>query len=125
MKLDAMQRRFLIEGIKDYVGLWEYASVVREAWGDMPLSQICDVVLGKVEPLLRNGLCVAGNLKEDGGFAEWDGGVERALERMRGEWHQLGRDPHISDICWFMNTEAGDRAAEALVREGSEGVSDA
>lgn len=111
--LSEIQSKILIEGIDDYVGLWEVAWLLRQedpSWTSEEIKKRCLEVLG---PLLRVGYIKPGRLREDGGFVEWQLNPVESLSRIDREWQCLAPDPDFSQICWFNNTDDGDDAARA------------
>lgn len=112
MDLDSIQSTVLVEGLDDYVGLWELAKQVRRAEPDVTSDEVRQGVLAGLEPLLTSGYVQAGQLTEEGGFDPWPLAPAEALRRIDAEWRQLDGDPNIWEICWFRNTERGDRIAE-------------
>ena len=112
-ELDELQREFLVEGLEDYVGLWEWVSEVRDRWPDLEDDAVRAKVLELVGELMRRNAIQAGPLYVKGGFDAWELTPAEALERIEREWIELGRDPNIADICWFNNTELGDALASA------------
>jgi hypothetical protein len=46
----------------------------------------------------------------------WNLSAEQAIERIRREWDQLGGEPTIGDIVWFVSTTEGGR----VLAEGKE-----
>lgn len=97
----------------DYAGLWLAVAELRMATGGaIDFRRILDILYG----LLRSGLLQAGFPTPDGGFEPWPLAPEEALSRIEDEWQELGRDPDIGEIVWFMTTgravpHAGQRPA--------------
>jgi len=105
---DSIQREILIEGLEDYVGLWQVARSVRRTFGELPTERIRELALHRLKPLLDGALIEAGVPAEGGSFACWGSDAATTLHRIDAEWRELGKDPNIPDICWFSNTEKGD-----------------
>jgi len=112
--LDPIQRELLLEGLDDYVGLWEVARDLRRFLGELPPEKIRELAMMKLRPLLQEGLILPGFPAEGGEFAAWDCDVDEAIDRINAEWRQLGRDPNVWEICWFKNTEKGDALARTI-----------
>ncbi len=111
-EMDDSLRSFLIEGLDDWIGLWRFARLVRDERPGGTADEIRECAMLMVRELVVGGYVRPGRLTEDQpGFSEWDEDAEEAVARIDREWHALGRDPNIPDICWFSNTELGDRAA--------------
>ena len=113
-ELDAIQRDLLVEGLEDYVGLWQVAKQVHRLFGSLPAERVRDIALDRLRPLLLEGLIEPGLPAEGGGFSAWGGDAGAALDRIETEWRGLGTDPNIWDICWFKNTEKGNALARTL-----------
>src|SRR5262245_43882319 len=109
--LDSIQRDLLVEGLEDYVGLWEVAKDVRRLYGEIPPGTVHELVMQRIRPLLREGLIVPGLPTEGGRFSAWDCDADSAVNRIDAEWSKLGRDPNIWEVCWFKNTDKGNELA--------------
>jgi len=109
--LNEIQRGFVVEGLDDYVGLWEWVDKVRSRCPDLEDDAVRTKVLELAGELMHQNAIRAGALTRDGGFDAWELTPAEALERIEREWIELGRDPNIPDICWFINTEHGDALA--------------
>ncbi len=113
-ELDVIQRDLLVEGLEDYVGLWQVAKHVHRLYGSLPAERVRDVSLERLRPLILEGLIEPGLPAEGGNFSSWDEDAKTALDRIEFEWRRLGKDPNIWDICWFKNTEKGNALARTL-----------
>jgi len=114
-------RSFLVEGLDDWIGLWRFARLVRDQLPGGTADEIRERAMLMVRELVVGGYVRPGRLTEDRpGFLEWDEDAEEAVERIDREWRQLGRDPNIPDICWFSNTERGDRVAREFLTARSD-----
>ncbi|MGI0034425.1 MAG: hypothetical protein ACRD98_00960 [Nitrososphaera sp.] len=113
--LNAIQRNVLIEGLDDYVGLWELAGHVRDVYGPLSNDTVREMVLGYLQPLISDKLIEAGFPKKDGTFSYWSLNPEATIERISVNWQQLDRDPNLGEIVWFKNTKRGDTLARTFV----------
>jgi hypothetical protein len=114
--LDVTEREVLVEGLDDWIGLWRFAAAAREAAPRASVDEIRHLAMRSVRKLVNRGYLRPGRLVQNSpGFEVWELSPSEALDRIDREWRDLGRDPSIPDICWFTTTEAGDRAARALV----------
>ncbi|MCP3999196.1 MAG: hypothetical protein GY722_29645 [bacterium] len=111
--LSEIQRDLLVEGLDDYVGLWQVARAVRREAPHYTNDNVRERSLKELGLLLHAGYIKPGQLTEDGGFLEWQLGPAESLKRIDSEWRELGHDPNIYQICWFSNTNEGDEAAQA------------
>jgi hypothetical protein len=109
--LAEIRQELLAEGRDDYVGLWEFAWILRRSKPSCTDDEIREVALEVLGPLLSKGLMEPGALQENGGFLAWTCTPEEALARIDKEWRALGQDPNIGEVCWFSNTSAGDEVA--------------
>jgi hypothetical protein len=109
----------LVGGLDD----WAYAAWV---YGSTRLSGLRDpglrrtLTLGLIAELLVEGLAVAGDVDEQG-HHPWPCSPGEAIERITREWITEWSDevPTPGAIVWFVNTDEGNRVAEAvLAREG-------
>jgi len=110
-RLDTLQRDMVIEGLDDYVGLWESVNWVARVDGPLDGDGMRANVMRRLRPLLLDGLVEPGFPSADGGFDSWSLNAEEAMERIETEWRALGRDPNIWDVCWFRNTPKGNALA--------------
>ena len=113
--LSDIRKEILVEGLDDYVGLWELPWILRRRKPESTDDEVRERALEILSPLLREGLIEAGALRDDGDFLPWPCTPEEALARIDKEWRELGQDPNIGQVCWFSNTASGDRAAEGEV----------
>lgn len=110
-------REVLLEGLDDYLGLWEFVASVRDN-GTVSPRTVREEVLTLVRKLLEEGLVEAGFPTREGGFAPEDAEAPELLERISGEWDELNREPDIGDIVWFKLTDKGRRHARKLDTAG-------
>jgi len=109
--LSDIRQELLVEGQDDYVGLWEVAWILRRSEPSYTDDEIREVALESLRPLLCEGLMEPGALQDNGGFQAWMCTPEEALAKIDKEWRGLGKDPNIGQVCWFRNTDSGDRTA--------------
>jgi hypothetical protein len=113
--LDSIQRAVIVEGLEDYVGLWQVARRVREVIGETTTDLVREASLKRLGPLLVGGYIEAGfSPYVKGDFEPWGIPGHAAMERIDVEWRALGKDPNIWEICWFKNTEQGNALAQTL-----------
>jgi len=109
--LEHIRVDLLIEGLEDYVGMWEVARAVREQFGNETAETVRLGAVSVILPLFERRAVEAGTLTKDGGFAPWREQGRSAVMRIAKEWQDLGRDPDISELCWLRNTPHGDTLA--------------
>ena len=118
-QLTPLEREILQACSEDDVGLWE---AVRHGQRNFPHAspdEIKQVVLSALRVLLTArlidaGLPVARGTSYD--IVSWNLPADQAIERIRQEWDELGGEPTIGDIVWFVSTTEGDR----VLAEGKE-----
>ncbi|CBK40227.1 protein of unknown function [Nitrospira defluvii] len=131
-QLTPLERDILRACSADDVGLWE---AVRHGQWNFPHAspdQIKEIVLSALRVLLTARLVDAGrSVARDNSYirsdwrsvfgpgydiVSWNLSAEQAIERIRREWDQLGGEPTIGDIVWFVSTTEGGR----VLAEGKE-----
>jgi hypothetical protein len=110
-ELSPLERGLLVEGLEDYIGLWQFVRHLTRQEPPLSDDQVRDATVASVRRLVEGGLMTPGHLVGDGGFAPWEEEGAAAVPRIEREWAALGRPP---DICWFSNTSAGDDVARRL-----------
>lgn len=118
-QLTPLERDILQACSEDDVGLWE---AVRHGQRNFPHAspdEIKQVVLSALRVLLTArlidaGLPVARGTSYD--IVSWNLPADQAIERIRQEWDELGGEPTIGDIVWFVSTTEGER----VLAEGKE-----
>ena len=114
MRLSAVERDLLAEGLEDVVGVWEVIRRVRQECPGLSAEEVRRTTLHTVKQLLDQRLIdVGGALREDGTLTPWDVSVEEALARIDAAWTELGREPDVWDIGWLVTTEAGEKVVKA------------
>ncbi len=115
--LDSIEREFLLEGVEDYVGLWEFSPAVRRHLNEQDPEKVRDISMMLVRRLIGQEVMVAGDLAEEGGFAPWSCSAEESIDRIGELWRRLGRDPNLGDdIPWFDLTPKGESIAKRLMQ---------
>ena len=113
--MDRISEELLLEGLDDYVGLWEFAPCVRRTLGLEEHDEIRRASMEVLRKLVGGRLFVDGDLAENGGFAAWSLSPEETLSYVEDLWNELGRAPDLGDnIPWFDLTEEGERLARSL-----------
>ncbi len=111
--LEQIKREFLVEGVDDYIGLWQIPSRVRFHLNVQEFGEVKEASIELMRQLVvRERLLVAGELAEEGGFKPWSLAPEEVIEYIEQLWSELGRDPNLGDdIPWFDLTARGEKAA--------------
>lgn len=110
-EITGVEQEILLEGLEDYIGLWEVIAAVREELPEKEKPLIRRSVMEIISNLLKRGLMRAGVPTRDGGFTASDEGIDELLARIECEWDELGREPDVWDIIWFDITEKGKEAS--------------
>lgn len=104
--LERVRNALVEEAQTDVVGLWAVVWEVRQDSPDAEVNELMNAVLGVVQEVLEEGRIVAGDFAApvDGkaNFAEWACPPEEAVDRVRLAWTQLGRDPNLGEVVWFV-----------------------
>lgn len=136
--LEEIKRDFLLEGLEDYVGLWQFGPRVRHRLGIEDPEEVKSAALKLVRELVGGGLFVPGEpaRKEEGWFRPWTLGPEDSVRAIEKLWDDLGREPNQGDspgtllverepdqgerlvAPWFELTEKGERVAQEYKRGG-------
>lgn len=111
------EKEILLEGLDDYLGLWEFVFSVRDESDIEDAGEIRRRTLGLARGLLDEGLAKPGFPTSDGRFEVIEASAEDIIVRISREWDELGREPDIGDIIWFRLTDEGRKVARD-VEEG-------
>ena len=109
----AVLEKMLVEGLDDYVYASEVYSYTASSGVNTELDRRC-LAIGAIAEALGGGLMTAGEFL-DGVYSTWRCSVEEAIARVAMQWTTAGNDPHIKEIVWLSNTEAGDDRARRIV----------
>lgn len=131
-QLTPLERDILQACSEDDVGLWEAIWLAKHEFPQASPDEIKQVVLSALRVLLTARLIDAGrSVARDNSYirsdwrsvfgpgydiVSWNLSAEQAIERIRREWDQLGGEPTIGDIVWFVSTTEGER----VLAEGKE-----
>jgi hypothetical protein len=89
---------------EDYVGLWSIVRRIRGA-GAGDQSKIVETTSALLKQLLSEGGIIAGQFV-DRKFHEWKMSPQEIVAKIECEWVNLGRDPDIGEIAWFVSAGA-------------------
>ena len=99
MQLSDLQRRILLEGLRDYQSTWELVADVRHSLGsNADHSHVRRTVVQALRPLVERGYAELGELTLVGEFSEltpWALRGKSGIDELERQWIQLGRDPEI------------------------------
>lgn len=104
---DPIQREILAHGLKDWVGLWVVARLVRDTRATQSDDEVRRRAIERLRPLLEGGYVEAGALTPSG-FSAWQSQGGAAVDRIDNFWQRLGRDPNLPDNIYLNNTSRGD-----------------
>jgi hypothetical protein len=95
------------EAQSDVVGLWAVLSQVKQNLRPATDEDAKTATLAVVGEALAEQALVAGEFVERDNlaaeFVPWSMVPEEALARIRREWDELGREPDIGEIAWFVD----------------------
>jgi hypothetical protein len=101
LSLDDLLADFKCE--EDIVGLWQVVRGIRERFPETPDNEIFQATLSFVQTMLAHGFEAGDPPYSASGFACWnDQRPEAVLARIDQEWRNLGKDPDLPDIAWFL-----------------------
>jgi hypothetical protein len=118
--IEKLKLEILVRGQSDYTGFWELPRVLGRIAPNLDPDQVKYCVIGSVRSLATQGLIEIGGLERIATgeplveFVKWPVSVEQAIERIEAEWESLGREPHMGEIAWLLNTPSGNFAAQGL-----------
>jgi hypothetical protein len=110
-KREALVDRWERECDTSDVGLWWIADDVREALpGDSSEEDVRREALAFIRDLLSRTSVRASDVLPGGEFVPWSGSIGEQLDRIEAAWANLGRQPNIGDVVWFIGRR--DRLAK-------------
>ncbi len=116
-ELGAIEREILLRCSDDYTGLWEAIRAVQRSDPKATSKEVQQVTLELIAGLLQKDLILAGCPRRDGsGFDAWNLLNAQIVKRIEQEWNELGQEPTIGDVVWFVSTTEGDK----VLAEGRE-----
>jgi hypothetical protein len=89
----------------DYDGLWCIIGAVKYHEVPFEKSDIRATVFEIIHRILQEKDIVVGDFVRKNDvihFQPWDYSIEQAIARIDNEWNQLGRDPGVNEIAWFV-----------------------
>ena len=84
-EIDSIQRDLLIEGLEDYVGLWQVARQIRSLMGEVATDLVRELAMKRLGPLLLEGYIEAGFPSANGRFDSWGVAGDSAIDRIDNE----------------------------------------
>jgi len=102
--LKSILRDTIVECGDDYVGLWVIVKRIRDkkTFSDI---EVFFYSMKIVDQILENPEILAGQYEGDQ-FYEWSIPKNKIISRIEREWTDLGRDPTLGEIVWFVGTWA-------------------
>jgi len=97
----ALTAEILAEARRDYLGLWWIVRIVREQLPSLSVSERRTATLEFLRPLLESRDLVAGELRSEAGFSQWNGNASEILARIEEAWPAGAPDPDIGGDIWF------------------------
>jgi len=90
------------KSVEDVFGLSSVAKDVRELLVDADEDINREEALRVVDALLKRGMLAGTSPYHAEGYQPWaDQNRDVVIHRIRSEWLQLGREPHLHEIVWF------------------------
>jgi hypothetical protein len=75
---------------------------LEELLGDLTSDEMCTTTIEALLPLLEGKKLFAVDLLEGGKVRYWSGSTEQITSQIRKEWLELGRNPKLGEIVWFI-----------------------
>jgi hypothetical protein len=101
-----IERGIVQESKDDIIGLWSILWEVKHHMPDISQSAAKTTTLKIVRRLIEERGLVAGRPERGGrSFIRWNLSTEETLKRIEHEWEELGREPNIGEIVWFVMPE--------------------
>ena len=101
-------KAWLVEGLTDYIGLWQ----LKPSSG--PAHVVREQTLATVREMLLSGWFQPGALTGDGGFQPSTESAEWTVARIRRDWAGASNPGAYEMSVWFALTPAGESRARAL-----------
>lgn len=108
-----IKKAILLETAEDYVGLWSVIREIKDHNPNSDASLLRKQTIKLIKPLLNNQLIQAGQFSISK-FEIWSISSKATINRIEKEWDELGHEPSISDIVWFIATEKGELKIKKL-----------
>jgi hypothetical protein len=124
MTVSLLCEDLLVAGLDDWVPFAAIGMYARSRAGTDEVRVVASAALDAIRVLLERGLAEVGTATRDG-FRPWDRSIDATLQTVREQWLALptGQNgPHLGDIGWMANTQAGDELAEQLRDAGIAGA---
>jgi len=96
----SITEQIIAECRDDYVGLWSIVRRIRNAGMSENVKAI-ETTLALLTELLTQRRIIVGQFV-DHEFREWKMNPEEVVVKIQREWTELGRDPNIGEIAWFV-----------------------
>jgi hypothetical protein len=126
MSIQRCVNDLLMRGADDLIQAAEVASVAIEVGGATTQEGVLEMSLEMIRHVVQRGLMEIGDALGVGShptcvhafvqFQPWNLPFEEAIARVEREWHALGRNPTLGEICWLQNTSKGREIGEELHR---------
>jgi hypothetical protein len=102
----------LAQGLSDWVGFGTVVWVVSQQLPETATrDERISLATAMIKSLLEDDLIRVGDPADGRGFVAWDLPIDETLKRIEAEWRALPEEPSIGYVCWFENTENGEKLA--------------
>jgi hypothetical protein len=102
MNLERTKQEIIDECHEDYVGLWSLSWNLKRSFQEASEQDIRSLTIKLVRELLQEKDIHAGQFGAGAKFIIWEMDVDEVVSRIEKEWDELGREPTIGDIVWFV-----------------------
>ncbi len=103
--LELAGQQFVADCVDDCTGLWVLYRRVQDAMPGRSPAEYRLWTLDVLGLILSRGQVKVGDLSMEQGFQPWTGSQKEIIERIRRSLDELGHDPTLGDIAWFVVPE--------------------
>lgn len=111
---ESLLEDLVARGVGDWVQASEVVGLVIDHLGPLTDEGIEAAALGLVALAVGRDLVVSGDLS-GATFEAWNTSPAESLWRIVRSWAELGRLPHLGEVCWLMNTSLGDDLGQRVL----------
>ena len=112
MNVEQAKEYILAQGLSDWIGFGTIVWVVEQ---QLPAAATRDEKISSatamIKSLLEDDLIRVGDPVDGRGFVAWDLPMDETIKLIEAEWRARPEEPSIGYVCWFENTERGEKLA--------------
>ena len=111
----------IIEGMEDYVGLWEIIHEFHVKYPNKSQEEVQLMTLEALQEILETGFMKIGMFEyideKNLEYQVWELDINNSIQRVEKEWNELRREPNIGEVAWLVTTEKGEKEAKRILKE--------